>query len=41
VSLVIDASLTLCWYFEDERTHAADALLDLVTGAVVPTGRAQ
>jgi predicted nucleic acid-binding protein len=38
VSLVIDASLTLAWYFEDERTPAADALLDRVTemGAVVP-----
>jgi hypothetical protein len=28
VTLVIDASLTLSWYFEDERTPAADALLD-------------
>jgi predicted nucleic acid-binding protein len=39
VTLVIDASLTLSWYFEDERTPAADALLDQVTntGAVVPS----
>jgi predicted nucleic acid-binding protein len=39
VSLVLDASLTLSWYFEDERTPAADALLDRVTntGAVVPS----
>jgi predicted nucleic acid-binding protein len=37
VTLVIDASLTLSWYFEDERTPAADALLNQVTntGAVV------
>lgn len=39
MSLVLDASLTLSWYFEDERTPAADALLDRVTntGAVVPS----
>jgi predicted nucleic acid-binding protein len=38
VSLVIDASLTLSWYFEDERTSEADAVLDQLTetGAVVP-----
>ena len=38
MSIVLDASLTLSWYFEDERTSAADALLDRVTeaGAVVP-----
>jgi hypothetical protein len=30
VSLVLDASLTLSWYFEDERTQAADAPLDRV-----------
>jgi predicted nucleic acid-binding protein len=38
VSLVIDASLTLTWYFEDEATPAADELLDTVVrnGAVVP-----
>lgn len=38
MSLVLDASLALSWYFEDERTSAADALLDQVAdaGAVVP-----
>jgi predicted nucleic acid-binding protein len=38
VSLVLDASVTLAWYFEDERTEASDAVLDQVTetGAVVP-----
>jgi predicted nucleic acid-binding protein len=38
VSLVLDPSLTLSWYFEDERTAEADALLDQVveSGAVVP-----
>ena len=38
MSLVIDASLTMAWYFEDESTPATDALLDRVTdtGAVVP-----
>ena len=38
MSLVIDASLTMAWYFEDESTPAADALLDRVadTGALVP-----
>jgi predicted nucleic acid-binding protein len=38
VSLVLDASLALSWYFEDERTPAADALLDQVAdqGATVP-----
>ncbi len=37
--LVLDASLTLSWYFEDERTSAADAILDDVaaSGAVVPS----
>jgi len=37
-SLVIDASLTLTWYFEDEATPATDELLDAVAqnGAVVP-----
>jgi len=36
--MVIDASLTLAWYFEDESTPATDALLDRVadTGALVP-----
>jgi hypothetical protein len=38
VSLVLDPSLALSWYFEDERTAEADALLDRVVeeGAVVP-----
>ncbi|MBV8088061.1 MAG: type II toxin-antitoxin system VapC family toxin [Alphaproteobacteria bacterium] len=38
MSLVLDASLALSWYFEDERTPAADALLDRVAdqGATVP-----
>jgi len=38
VSLVLDASLTLGWYFEDERTQEGDAVLDRVTeeGAMVP-----
>jgi predicted nucleic acid-binding protein len=36
--LVLDPSLTLSWYFEDERTAAADDVLDQVVddGAVVP-----
>ncbi len=36
--LVIDASLTMTWYFEDEATPATEELLDTVarTGAVVP-----
>jgi predicted nucleic acid-binding protein len=39
VNLVLDASLTLSWYFEDERTPAVDAVLDQVAagGAVVPS----
>ena len=39
MSLVLDPSLALGWYFEDERTQAADDVLDQVveTGAVVPT----
>jgi predicted nucleic acid-binding protein len=38
LSLVLDASLTLAWYFDDEASPAADALLAAVTrrGAVVP-----
>jgi predicted nucleic acid-binding protein len=38
VSLILDASTTLGWYFEDERSAAGDAILDRVTesGAVVP-----
>ncbi len=39
MSLVLDASLTLSWYFEDERTPQADSVLDMVAehGATVPT----
>ncbi len=39
MSLVLDASLTLSWYFEDERKPAVDAVLDQVaaSGAVVPS----
>ncbi|HXP05771.1 MAG TPA: type II toxin-antitoxin system VapC family toxin [Stellaceae bacterium] len=38
MSLVLDASTTLGWYFEDERNAAGDDILDRVTesGAVVP-----
>ena len=38
MSLVLDASVALSWYFEDERTEASDDLLDRValSGAVVP-----
>ena len=38
MSLVVDASLTLGWYFEDERSAAGDAVLDRVTeeGGIVP-----
>lgn len=38
MNLVIDASLTMAWYFEDESTPTTDALLDRVValGAVVP-----
>lgn len=38
MSLVLDASLTMTWYFEDEATPATEDLLDTVaeTGAVVP-----
>jgi len=38
LSLVLDASTTLGWYFEDERNAAGDDILDRVTesGAVVP-----
>jgi predicted nucleic acid-binding protein len=38
MSLVLDASLTLSWYFEDERTSVADSLLNQVAehGAFVP-----
>jgi predicted nucleic acid-binding protein len=39
VSLVLDASITLNWYFEDERTPATKAILDRVIegSAVVPS----
>ncbi len=39
MSLVIDSSITLAWFFEDERTAAADAVLRQVTelGAVAPS----
>lgn len=39
MSLVLDASLTMTWYFDDESTAATDALLDRVSaeGAVVPS----
>lgn len=39
MSLILDASLTLSWYFEDERSPSADALLDRTTqeGAIVPS----
>jgi predicted nucleic acid-binding protein len=38
VSLVLDASTTLAWYFEDERSEAGEKVLDRVVenGAVVP-----
>ncbi len=38
MSLVLDASLTLAWYFEDEATPAAEEVLDAVAeqGAIVP-----
>lgn len=38
MSLVLDASLTLSWYFEDERTPVLDAVLDEVveSGALAP-----
>lgn len=39
MSIVLDASMTIAWYFEDERDVQTDALLDRVTtqGAIVPT----
>ena len=39
MSLVLDASITLAWTFVDERTVAADRVLDRVlsTGASVPS----
>jgi predicted nucleic acid-binding protein len=38
VSLVIDCSMTLSWYFEDERTAARISVLNQVAdaGAIVP-----
>ena len=38
MSLVLDPSLALSWYFEDERNPEADAVLDRVVdeGAIVP-----
>jgi predicted nucleic acid-binding protein len=38
VSLVIDSSITLAWYFEDEKTASSIAILNRVVeeGAVVP-----
>lgn len=39
MSLVLDPSLALSWYFEDERIQATDDLLDQVAevGAIVPS----
>jgi len=39
MSVVLDSSITVAWYFADERTAAADAVLSQVTesGAVVPS----
>jgi predicted nucleic acid-binding protein len=38
VSLVVDSSMTLAWYFEDEKTEESTAVLHRVVeeGAVVP-----
>lgn len=38
MSMVIDASLTMTWYFDDESTAATDDVLDRVSaaGAMVP-----
>jgi predicted nucleic acid-binding protein len=38
VSLVVDSSMILAWYFEDERTDASIAVLEQVAeaGAIVP-----
>jgi predicted nucleic acid-binding protein len=38
VSIVIDASITLPWYFDDEASAATEAVLDRVVaeGAIVP-----
>ena len=39
MSVALDSSLTLAWFFEDERSEAAVALLHRVAeeGAIVPT----
>jgi predicted nucleic acid-binding protein len=39
VSFVVDASVTLSWYFQDEVTPASEALLDKVAaaGALAPS----
>ena len=39
MSLVIDSSITLAWFFEDERTERADVVMRQVAkaGAVVPS----
>ena len=39
MSLVLDASVTLSWYLEDESTQATDAVMDGVaqSGALVPS----
>lgn len=38
MSFVLDASLTIAWYFEDERSTHTETLLDRLTteGAIVP-----
>ena len=38
MSVVVDASLTMTWYFDDETTPATEVILDRVSdaGAVVP-----
>ena len=38
MSVVLDASVSMAWYFEDESTPTTDALLDRIAerGAVVP-----
>jgi predicted nucleic acid-binding protein len=39
VSAVLDASLTIAWFFEDERSTQTEALLDrtAIEGAIVPS----
>ena len=38
MSLVVDCSMTLAWYFEDEKTESSIAILNRVaaSGAIVP-----